>query len=451
MGVKKVSFSLCLLLIFLFCSSCSLNFQQLKSDRYTKRLLKYLDSEEVFQVRDVFDFDFDRAYVIKDNYVSGKTFAEEYHLDISIEKVGKTDSEIQRRIVFVDEEGKYVFEYQYSAEILFAKAEGFVIYPETRMRRTENPLYWDIVTFEFLDVSATDYYGFPFDENISNLFTETLLCKLKSDESFQVKDVFDFEFDRAYVIGDPYISGKTFVEKYHLNLSINQVEKTSSKTQKRIVFVDKDGNYIFCYQYSSEELIPKAEGFVIYPETEMKRTESPLVWDSVSFEFVNIEESDYIGAGNTNHSPGISEGDFFSEQIDGNPIDKSYEEELKMLENISPDFQKRYIDIWVDELEFSVETLSERLSEADREKLISLQEKWEAETEELFDFEKSILINESYGMKPYSSLNFLFLSARRECYRDRTIRIKYWIYCFDVADSGLYDPPVLFFYDGKQD
>lgn len=241
----------------------------------------------------MFDFDFDRAYVIKDNYVSGKTFAEEYHLDISIEKVGKTDSEIQRRIVFVDEEGKYVFEYQYSAEILFAKAEGFVIYPETRMRRTENPLYWDIVTFEFLDVSATDYYGFPFDENISNLFTETLLCKLKSDESFQVKDVFDFEFDRAYVIGDPYISGKTFVEKYHLNLSINQVEKTSSKTQKRIVFVDKDGNYIFCYQYSSEELIPKAEGFVIYPETEMKRTESPLVWDSVSFEFLNIEEADY--------------------------------------------------------------------------------------------------------------------------------------------------------------
>lgn len=149
---------------------------------------------------------------------------------------------------------------------------------------------------------------------------------------------------------------------------------------------------------------------------------------------------------NYNIYPEISENDFFSEQIEKNPIDKSYEEESKMLEDISPDFQKKYVDIWVDELNFSVEALSERLSETDRKELISLQEKWKAETEDMLHFEKSILTNESYGMKPYSLLNFLFLSARREAYRDRTIRIKYWIYCFDIADSNYYRPVVKFLY-----
>lgn len=86
----------------------------------------------LWQVKDIFDFEFDRAYVIKDNYISGADFAEEYDLDISVDEVGKTSAEIQRRIVFVDAEGKYVFEYQYSAETLFAKEEGFVIYPDTK-------------------------------------------------------------------------------------------------------------------------------------------------------------------------------------------------------------------------------------------------------------------------------------------------------------------------------
>lgn len=295
MGLKKIGLICCILCVAVLLGSCHLLDARWGSQKYTDRLLKRLKSDEVFQVRDIFDFEFDRAYVMKDNYISGADFAEEYDLDISIDEVGKTSAEIQRRIVFVDAEGKYVFEYQYSAETLFAKEEGFVIYPETKMRRTEQPLYWDIVTFEFLEIKPTDYYGYPYSEDINKSLTEKLISLFETDEVFQVSDVFSFEFDCAYVFKDSYISGETFTEKYNLDLSINEVEKTSSKDQKRIVFVDKEGKFIFCYQYLSTEIISTNEGFIIYPDTQIKRTETPLYWDTVSFEFLNIPSSDFYG------------------------------------------------------------------------------------------------------------------------------------------------------------
>lgn len=150
--IKILSFTL---LVCFFCSLMVGCFNFSKDEKYTKKIISKLKDNETFIVSEIFEFDFDRAYVISDNYIDGELIAQKHGLNISIEEVKETETENIRRIVFVDTEGEYVYEYQYSHSQLNAYEEGLIIYPYTKIEKSEMQWIDHAITFKFL---SEEYY-----------------------------------------------------------------------------------------------------------------------------------------------------------------------------------------------------------------------------------------------------------------------------------------------------
>lgn len=92
--------------------------------------------------------------MFKDSYISGEGFTKAYNLDISINQIGNTDQENIGRVVFVDDAGNFVFEYQYFENELVVIKKGMVIYPETKIRECES-LIEGVTCLEFM---SSEYY-----------------------------------------------------------------------------------------------------------------------------------------------------------------------------------------------------------------------------------------------------------------------------------------------------
>lgn len=103
---------------------------------------------------DVFDFDFSRAYVLKGSYLNGESVNKEYNLGVSIEEVDACDTDYVRRIVFVDENGEFVYEFRYTMGELIPCEEGKVIYPDTILEKDDSTSS-DILRYRIL---STEYY-----------------------------------------------------------------------------------------------------------------------------------------------------------------------------------------------------------------------------------------------------------------------------------------------------
>lgn len=109
-----------------------------------------------------------------------------------------------------------------------------------------------------------------FSDGNSEEYCDMIISKLQVQDSIRVDEVFEFEFDRAYVFNDCYISGKGFADRYDLNIDISEVEPGVSENIRRIVFVDANGKFVFEFKYTTENLLFE-EGVVIYPETTIRR------------------------------------------------------------------------------------------------------------------------------------------------------------------------------------
>lgn len=142
-----------------------------------------------------------------------------------------------------------------------------------------------IIVFKNIHISR-------YDKATADRYTKKMIIMLNRNESFEIKDIFDFNFDRGYVVSDSYNDGKTFNEVNDLNLNIESLESLSADYVKRIIFVDKEGNLIYDYQYYLDDLVPKNEGVIIYPTTKVQKCESTVV-GAVGFEFLGVQESDY--------------------------------------------------------------------------------------------------------------------------------------------------------------
>lgn len=122
--------------VLLFClASCGQS-----NEDYTENLISILNRQENSKVKDIFSFDFDRAYVfnLEDSYLNGTGFAKNYNLDISISQVGAGESDCIQRIVFVDESGKFVYLFKCSTEEIYIESKGVVIYPDTIINQTSS-------------------------------------------------------------------------------------------------------------------------------------------------------------------------------------------------------------------------------------------------------------------------------------------------------------------------
>lgn len=106
-------------------------------------------------------------------------------------------------------------------------------------------------------------------KNLDSDFIDHLQKIPTMQSEIQVGDIFTFSFDRAYVIDDCYLSGTGFAEAYNLNLSISEVSSGVSENIHRIVFVDKEGNFVYDFQYDINMINFATEGLIIYPDTQI--------------------------------------------------------------------------------------------------------------------------------------------------------------------------------------
>ena len=149
-----------------------------------------------------------------------------------------------------------------------------------------------ICAIAILIASATAIFLILRNKNQIN-YSKVLVDKLSLQQQVSVKDIFAFNFSRAYVFKDSYISGEELAKAHKLNISINQVYNTHQEYIGRIVFVDESGNFVFEYQYNKNELVAIEEGMIIYPDTKIQKCEVD-VNGVFSFNFVS---SEYYGEG----------------------------------------------------------------------------------------------------------------------------------------------------------
>ena len=80
---KSLCLLLCLIMLFSLASCGQSN------EDYTAKLISVMNEQEEITVKDIFSFEFERAYIFHqgDCYFDGETFTKTYNLDISIDKV----------------------------------------------------------------------------------------------------------------------------------------------------------------------------------------------------------------------------------------------------------------------------------------------------------------------------------------------------------------------------
>ena len=110
-------------------------------------------------------------------------------------------------------------------------------------------------------------------------YTSKLISVMNEQEETTVKDIFSFEFDRAYIFhqADCYFDGETFTKSYNLDISIEQVDEGIADYIQRIVFVDKEGKFVYLFECIIEDVFFAETGIVIYPETTIERVSSQEV------------------------------------------------------------------------------------------------------------------------------------------------------------------------------
>lgn len=124
-----------------------------RKEKYTQNFLSIADGKST-EVSNIFDFEFDRAFVFHDCYLTGDGFSSLYDDSVSIEEVGDGSSEQFMRIVFVDENGEFVYEFGYDTTEIDFYELGLVIYPDTKVERCEPLDDWG-VSFKF---DSDEYY-----------------------------------------------------------------------------------------------------------------------------------------------------------------------------------------------------------------------------------------------------------------------------------------------------
>jgi len=136
------------------------NYDQSRADLYVEQIKKAIGTgNNEVPMNQIFTFDFDRAYVFKDNYIDGERFTQIYNLNLSIDQIESVDAEFIRRIVFVDKNGNLVYEFRYDYSDLNPKEEGMIIYPNTKIKCcSSRSVVEGSMGFEFLGVKETDFY-----------------------------------------------------------------------------------------------------------------------------------------------------------------------------------------------------------------------------------------------------------------------------------------------------
>ena len=144
---------------------------------------------------------------------------------------------------------------------------------------------------EFVSIAMEPQY----DYDGAKIYEDSLVEALKESDTITVEEVFDFEFSRAFLIEDTYLSGDSFAKKYGLDISVEEMMENNHENCRRIVFVDDTGEFVYEFRFLyGEPLSTEIVGLTIYPETIIKRVDSFSEQEnSIGIEFL-VEQEDYL-------------------------------------------------------------------------------------------------------------------------------------------------------------
>ena len=162
------------------------------------------------------------------------------------------------------------------------------------------------------------------------------------------------------------------------------------------------------------------------PRSENDVSQKPKAEESNNLEDnSNIMLYDYEESYNMSSTESI-----FQKKMRGNLIDRHYHNEFSLATTTAEfcELQKKYIDIWKNELDFAVDKFNNILT----------QKAWESSTLDQINFERDYISNqEEYNINLGTSFQYLNLSEIRESYRERTFQIKYLLYLYEQSNTKI--------------
>ncbi|HEX3017595.1 MAG TPA: hypothetical protein VHP31_07075 [Caproicibacter sp.] len=112
--------------------------------------------------------------------------------------------------------------------------------------------------------------------------------------------------------------------------------------------------------------------------------------------------------------------DYFSLAISKNDIDEKYQKEYYNQATTTGemiDVQRKCIEIWKNEMAFSIANLTNDLDKKDKSAFLSAQKQWESSSISNLNFENNILKSDSYNLNIGTSELPLWYSQVREAYK----------------------------------
>ena len=161
--------------------------------------------------------------------------------------------------------------------------------------------------------------------------------------------------------------------------------------------------------------------------------------DNCDINSLNTNTSNYGAYAESYESYQItSSNSEFNESIKNNIIDVNYNKSISTANSTREfiDIENRYINIWEDEMNSSIEMLVPYLSETDKNKFFTVQEKWYETSIDDLSVSVGIISNPDYNINLGSSSQYLFLSNKRKLFRNRTISIKYLTYLIETQTDN---------------
>ena len=106
-------------------------------------------------------------------------------------------------------------------------------------------LFFIVFFFSLLIIIFSNYREKPYLD--SNDYYERMLMLLETSSELKMKDVFDFEFDKAYVTYETYGDEKYFLKELNVDTNVC-IPTLESGAHNRILFI-KDDRIIYDFIY----------------------------------------------------------------------------------------------------------------------------------------------------------------------------------------------------------
>lgn len=123
----------------------------------------------------------------------------------------------------------------------------------------------------------------------SNDYYERMLMLLETSSELKIKDVFDFEFDRAYVTYETYGDEKYFLKELNVDTNVD-IPTLETGAHNRILFI-KDDRIIYDFIYEMNKICILKTGIWVVQDTTiilMQQNSSDKGESIIQIDFDNI-------------------------------------------------------------------------------------------------------------------------------------------------------------------